>query len=166
MAREKTRSSVLAFLFLPLPSFLFSLSFTACATQREDLARGQRAFEQSSHERALAVFRSMEPDVSRLDVTERARYAYLRGMTDYRMGYRPDARHWLAIAKAIDEEIPGSLPADWKARIAETMGELNAQVYEGGIGSLANVTTQMESGAIRSTSKKAKPASGTERIEP
>ncbi len=120
-------AQVLAFAALP-----------ACATQREDLARGQRAFEQSAHERALAIFRAMEPELGRLSPAERAQYAYLRGMTDYRIGYRVDARHWLALAKAMEDVTPGSLPADWKARIAETTTELNSQVYDNGLESLTN----------------------------
>ena len=34
---------------------LFALA--GCTTYRDDLARGQHAFEESSYERALAVFR-------------------------------------------------------------------------------------------------------------
>jgi hypothetical protein len=99
--------------------------------------RGQRAFELSEHERALAIFRSLEPDTGRLSVVSRAHYAYLRGMTDYRIGYRSDARHWLAIASAIDQKTPGSLPPDWEKRVGESLKELNEEVYAGGTASLS-----------------------------
>src|SRR5271156_5511229 len=97
----------------------------ACNTYADALSRGQRAFEQSEHERALAIFRSLEPDVYRLSIDDRAHYAYLRGMTDYRIGYKAEARHWLATAEAIEQKTPGSLPADWSKRMAESLKDLN-----------------------------------------
>ena len=99
--------------------------------------RGQRAFEQSEHERALAIFRALERDTGRLPVVGRAHYAYLRGMTDYRIGYKGDARHWLAVASAIERQTPGSLPPEWEKRLAESLQELNEEVYSGGTASLS-----------------------------
>jgi hypothetical protein len=113
------------------------LTLIACATYDEDLMRGQRAFEQSEHERALAIFRALEPDTTRLSGVSRAHYAYLRGMTDFRIGYRSEARHWLAIASAMDQETPGSLPPEWEKRMSESLRELNEEVYAGGIESLS-----------------------------
>lgn len=109
-----------------------------CATYHDELERGQQAYEKNDHERALAVLRALEPDQSHFDTTEEAHYAYLRGMTDYRIGYRADARHWLAIAKAIDEKNPDSLPPDWKNRMAPALAELNDEVYGGGMSALGN----------------------------
>jgi hypothetical protein len=109
-----------------------------CDTYADALARGQRAFEESEHERALAIFRGLEPDVERLPVAGRAHYAYLRGMTDFRIGYRAEARHWLALAAAIDKTDPGSLPGDWQKRMAEALRDLDEAVYSGGIASLSN----------------------------
>ena len=91
----------------------------ACATYREDLNRGQRLYEENEYERALAIWRYLEPDMDSLSHNDQARYAYLRGMTDYRLGeeFRRDARHWLAIAKAIEQEHPGGLNPQWKQRL-------------------------------------------------
>ena len=114
------------------------LLLAGCTTYRDDLQRGQTAFEQDKYERALAMFRALEPDMSQLTAQERGHYAYLRGMTDYRIGYRADARHWLMVARAIDGETPGSLPTDWKTRMKEALGELNEQVYKEGTASLTN----------------------------
>ena len=110
----------------------------SCATYQDDLQRGQHAFEQNQHERALAIFRALEPDAPQLSVSERAHYAYLRGMTDYRIGYRSEARHWLSVARAIDVESPGSLPPDWSKRSGEALQELNEEVYNGGVQTLTN----------------------------
>ena len=123
---------------LPL---LALLALSACSTYRDDLARGQIAFEQNNHERALAIFRVLEPDTAQLTTQERAHYAYLRGMTDYRIGYRSDARHWLMIAKAIEGEMPGTLPSDWRTRMTYALTELNGVVYTTGIDSLTNSTS-------------------------
>jgi hypothetical protein len=50
-------------------------------------------------------------------------------MTDYRLGFRRDARHWLALAKATDREHPGGLAPEWRERIERYLGELNREVY-------------------------------------
>lgn len=113
-------------------------TFVGCATYHDELVRGEQAYEKNDHERALAVFRALEPDQSHFDVTEEAHYAYLRGMTDYRIGYRADARHWLMIAKAIDDENKDAIPADWKNRLESSLKELNDEVYGGGTAALGN----------------------------
>jgi hypothetical protein len=111
---------------------------SACATYENDLARGQSAFEASEHDRALAIFRGLEPDLNRFTDTQRAHYAYLRGMTDYRIGYKAEARHWLSLAAAAEQKNPGSVPEDWTKRLTDALKELNESVYTGGIESLTN----------------------------
>jgi hypothetical protein len=49
-----------------------------------------------------------------------------------------DARHWLAIAKAMDDKTPGLIPQDWKGRMNEALTELNEAIYGGGLSSLGN----------------------------
>lgn len=110
-----------------------------CNTYREQLVRSQASFERNEHDRTLALLRNLEPDVTKLPLAEQAQYAYLRGMTDYRVGFRADARHWLSLAKAFDDNSPGVLPTDWKARTSEALDELNGQVWTDGISSLATV---------------------------
>ena len=109
----------------------------ACSTYRDELARSQHAFEQNQHEKTLAILRMLELDTSHLDRGEQARYAYLRGMTDFRMGYKADARHWLAVAKAMDEKSPGLVPADWRARLDQSLGELDKDVWANGMETLS-----------------------------
>ena len=117
---------------------LFGVLCVGCATYHDELERGEQAYTKNDHEKALAVFRALEPDQSHFDATEEARYAYLRGMTDYRIGYRADARHWLMLAKAIDDEHAEALPAEWKNRLGTTLAELNDEVYGGGMSALGN----------------------------
>jgi Cys-rich repeat protein len=115
----------------PVLACLLALALAACATYREDLNRGQRLYEENEYEHALAIWRLLEEDMDSLELTDQARYAYLRGMTGYRLGFRPDARHWLAIAKAIEQEHPGGLSPQWKQRLEEALADLNRDVFGG-----------------------------------
>jgi hypothetical protein len=108
-----------------------ALCVGACATYRDDLNRAQRLYEENEYERALAIFRILEQDTDSLSLNDQARYAYLRGMTDYRLGFRPHARHWLALAKATEQEHPGGLIPIWKDRLDEALADLNRDVYGG-----------------------------------
>ncbi|MEO6602438.1 MAG: hypothetical protein ABIQ16_21330 [Polyangiaceae bacterium] len=104
----------------------------ACATYREDLNRGQRMYEENQYDHALALWRILENDADSLSVNDQARYAYLRGMTDYRLGFRADSRHWLAIAKATEEaHVGGGLSVEWKERLEQSLTDLNQDVYGG-----------------------------------
>jgi hypothetical protein len=134
---------------------LIVTSTASCATYRDQLVRSQTAFEQNDYERTLALLRNLEPDVPRLAMPERAGYAYLRGMTDYRIGYRSDARHWLSIARAYDDTSPGTLPTDWKARTIEALDELDAAVHESGYAALT--TPQRPAEDASKTKSKSKP---------
>jgi hypothetical protein len=129
-----------------------ALAIGACATYREDLNRGQRLYEENEYEHALAIWRMLEPDMDSLALNDQARYAYLRGMTDYRLGFRSDSRHWLAIARAIEQEHPGGLSPQWKQRLDEALADLNRDVYGG-----AETIAGTQSTAIETT----KPAPGT-----
>ena len=103
----------------------------ACSTYRDHLNRGQRMYDENEYERALAIWRNLEPDIDSLSPNDQARYAYLRGMTDYRLGFRPDARHWLAMAKAFEQAHPGGLSEDWKRRTEDALTDLNTEVFGG-----------------------------------
>ena len=106
-----------------------ALGPVACATYREELNRGQRMYEANQYEHALALWRVLEADSDSLRPDDRARYAYLRGMTDYRLGFRADSRHWLAIAKATDQAHAGGLSAEWRERLEQSLTDLNHDVY-------------------------------------
>jgi hypothetical protein len=114
-----------------------STAAMGCTTYRDQLVRSQHSFEQNEYERTLGLLRALETNVTRLSTPEQAQYAYLRGMTDYRIGNRPDARHWLAIARTYDETSPGTLPADWKTRMTDALDEMNGVVYSDGLAELA-----------------------------
>jgi len=117
---------------------LISLGVAGCTTYRDTLLRGQHALKEGDDDRALAIFRALEQDTARMPIADRAQYAYLRGITDYRVGYQADARHWLALGAAMETENPGCLPQDWARRLSESLNELSSKVYTGGIASLSN----------------------------
>jgi hypothetical protein len=71
----------------------------------------------------------LEHDTDSLTDRERSRYAYFRGMTDYRLGFREDARYWLGIAQAAEKQFPGGLNEDEQARLQKTLGDLNKDVF-------------------------------------
>jgi len=125
---------------------LLALSLSACSTYRDHLNRGQRMYDENEYEKALALWRNLEPDIDSLSFNDQARYAYLRGMTDYRLGFRPDARHWLAIAKATEQDHPGGLAAEWKSRTEEALNDLNKEIYGG-----AEAVDNSESTAVEHT---------------
>jgi hypothetical protein len=107
-----------------------------CGTYSSSLRQAQRAVEQGEHDRALDILLSLEQDTHMLSLPERARYDYLRGMTDYRMGDAAEARHWLALAGALEHREPGTLPDEWKTRLSAALEDLNTRVYAGGLSSL------------------------------
>ena len=125
------------------------------AMPRQNLGRATRAFEQNSHERALAILRDLEQDFLLLPPDDRARYAYVRGMTDYRMGYRVDARYWLAFAKGASKEHPQALAPEWLARLDAALDDINEEVWSRGIEGLEN---NLKRGGGESHPGAAKPA--------
>ena len=123
--------------------FLVSV-VSACATYTQDLERGRKHYEANQYEEALALFRVLEPDIDSLTIPERTEYAYLRGMTDYRLShlrlqvpgvgnpkedYRQHARHWLGLAAALEKEMPGALSEEKAKRLEGALEDLNKDVF-------------------------------------
>lgn len=129
-----------------------------CATYLDDLNRAERHYQSNQHERALALFRALEADMDSLSPADRARYAYLRGINDYRLSghkedtatatstttatasastvdktYRAHARYWLGIARSLERQTPGSLRAEWKTNVDEALRDLNQDVFGVGV---------------------------------
>ena len=142
---------------------------TGCATYTQDLDRGIKHYDASEHEKALAVFRSLENDTDSFDGKELARYFYYRGMTDYRLAtpeyeVRSHARYWLGLAHAADEKTPGSLSEEQKKRLADAMGDLNDDVYGTGTKSKgAPAQPEKASGDKKGESKAKKKGDGDEK---
>ncbi len=108
-----------------------ALCFGGCATYSQDLNRAEQHYQANEHERALALFRVLEPDLDSLDHSQQIEYCYFRGMNDYRLGptYRADARHWLALARSLEQDRPGGMKVEWKDRLDDALKDLNQDVY-------------------------------------
>jgi hypothetical protein len=117
--------------FLLAGALAFAFLLGGCVTYSEELNRGQRYFQANEYERALSVWRVLEANLDSLSPMEKTRYAYLRGMTDYRMAMRADARHWLGIARAYEQGAPGGIEEGWRDRMKEAMKDLDNDVYGG-----------------------------------
>ena len=109
---------------------ILTLLGPACATQRSHLDRAQRHYEENEYEQALLILEILEPERLSLTDTERSRYAYLRGITELRLQNEGEARHWLALAVALGQLYPDSLPKDWEVRAAQVLAQLNERVFE------------------------------------
>lgn len=118
----------------------------SCATYAQDLDRAREHYEGNRYEQALALFRVLEPDMDSYSAAEKAQYAYLRGMTDYRLAelapqgsgisdprkaFRDNARHWLGLAAAVEKNTPGGLNVEQKQRLNDSLTDLNRDVFGG-----------------------------------
>jgi hypothetical protein len=112
------------------------LALSGCTTYREELSRAQTAYDANEHDKALALTRAIEPNVPYLTRVEQTRYYYLRGMSNLRIGFRAEARHYLSTARAMEQENQGALPNDWKNRLDQSLSELNTEVYQSGFPAL------------------------------
>jgi hypothetical protein len=108
---------------------LLGLLGLSCTGNLDALMRGQRYYEDNQYERALAVWRDLGRHETTLSAEQRLRYSYLRGMTDYRLGYRDEARHWLALAKSAAVHDPRALEPEWTTRLDGALDDLNREVF-------------------------------------
>ncbi|MCS6901965.1 MAG: hypothetical protein RMJ98_20295 [Myxococcales bacterium] len=113
---------------------IFASLLSACATYQTELNQGIKYYESNEHEKSLAIFRVLEPDIDSLKPDERARYYYYRGMTDYRLNNEKydvsaDARHWLSLAAVSEADFPNSLTNRQISLMCEALGELNRKAY-------------------------------------
>jgi len=101
----------------------------SCSGERTALLRGQRYYDDNQYERALSIWRDLERHERELAPPDFARYAYLRGMTDFRLGFHAEARHWLALAKVTEQAHPGGLDGAWLPRLDGALAELDRETF-------------------------------------
>ena len=95
-----------------------------CAALRDDLRRAQADYEEARYEDALVWLRDLEDDAPAMDLETRGRYFYLRGMTEYRLGHRADALHYLAVAREVTGDQGAGLRPEWRQIMERTLAEL------------------------------------------
>jgi hypothetical protein len=103
---------------------LLSLGAFGCAAVADDMRRAEASYEQARYEDSLVWLTALEEDASAMDPELRARYFYLRGMTEYRLGDRADALHYLAVAREVSGERGVGLRPEWRQIMDRTLTEL------------------------------------------
>ena len=117
-------------LWQPLSNVFILAAFCSCTHYSGQLERAQGYYEQNQYDRALAIFRRLDAHREQLDEGSQLRYFYLRGMIDYRLGYRTDARYWLGLASSRQTRVDLELELDEKERLSLALANLNQSVYE------------------------------------
>ena len=143
---------------------LVLLLAVGCNGERAALLRGQEYYEDNQYERALSLWRSLERRQRELSPSDFARYAYLRGMTDYRLGFHADARHWLALAKVAEQQRPGGLDSTWLPRLDGALADLERESSGMPVGNVDSVQL-IEAPSTEAPSTEA-PAGGSSETAP
>ena len=99
-------------------------SVGACAALSDDMNRAQQAYEAARYGDTLVWLRDLENDAPSMDQEMRARYYYLRGMTEYRLEHRGDALHYLAVAREVAGDEAVGLTPEWRQIMDTTLAEL------------------------------------------
>lgn len=107
-----------------LAALLGFVAIGGCAAVRDDMQRAAASYEAARYEDTLVWLRDLEDDAPSMDVELRARYFYLRGMTEYRMGHRSDALHYLAVAREVADDRGARLRPEWRQIMERTLAEL------------------------------------------
>lgn len=108
------------------PRYLVGLLSLAlgCWNYRAQLDRADGHFHAARYDAAIANLDDLEPALGDLEPSERARFAFVLGMSHLRLGHRADARHWLAAAREMVER-GAALPDDERATLTRTLAEID-----------------------------------------
>jgi hypothetical protein len=99
-----------------------------CAGLSDDLRRARRSYASAAYEDALTWLVAVEGDIPAATTAQRAGWHYLRGMTEYRLGHRREARHYLALAHVIAGDRGEGLQPQWRRTLAITLSELGDEL--------------------------------------
>ena len=117
------------------------VALVGCATYRDDLDRSMVHYHANEYDRALALLEVVEPDLDSLSPSQRAQYAYYRGMSHFRLEQRRDARHWLGRSAAREKAHEGALSSEELKRVNDTLGDLNKDRWGGASTEAADTKT-------------------------
>ena len=98
--------------------------FAGCAAVADDLRRAERSYDEARFEDSLVWLTDLERDAPAMNQEMRARYYYLRGMTEYRLEHRANALHYLAIAREIVGERGRGLRPERRHIMERALAEL------------------------------------------
>lgn len=96
-----------------------------CASWTNEIRQAERAYDEARPDAALAWLDVVgDDDLGRMEVQDRARYLYIRGMTEFRLGRRDDALYHLALAREVAGTDGVGLRQEQRDLMARTLSEL------------------------------------------
>lgn len=111
---------------------LVVLGALGCGTELQALDRAERAFTKNRYDVAKPLLSSLGEASERFSSADRARYAYLRGMTAFRSDDWREGRRYLGLAVAIDELDPGTLDDASRDRALQALERMDRLVFREG----------------------------------
>lgn len=108
---------------LLLPMIVLA-SLGACAATASEMRRAEEAYEQARFDAARTWLVDLEDRAPSMDEVTRARYFYLRGMAEFRLGRRLEALHYLEVARELVGEQGRQLRQEQRELLASTLETL------------------------------------------
>jgi len=105
-------------------AILVSVSLAACAATASEMRRAEEAYDAARFDAARTWLVDLEDRAPGMQPPMRARYFYLRGMAEYRLGHRLEALHYLEVAKEILGDDQRTLREEQRQLLAHTLDEL------------------------------------------
>ena len=99
-------------------------SASACTSVGKDLATVAVLYRDARYEAASAWLAQLSLETASMDLRERARFHYLRGMTAYRLYQYPEAAHELALAASAVAVTGDALTDSQRGMLDQTLAEV------------------------------------------
>lgn len=103
---------------------LLGSALCSCASLHDDMERAQGSFELAQYEDSVVWLDDLEKQTPDMDQEMRAKFYYLRGMAAFRLGNRPDALHYLALAREVAGPRNQGLRTEWASNMRRTIAEI------------------------------------------
>jgi hypothetical protein len=101
-----------------------TLAAGGCTSIAQDLDTVSVAYRDARYELASAWLEQLSADLPAMDLRQRARFHYLRGMTAYRLYQYPEALHDLALAASAVAATGDALSDAQRAILDQTLAEV------------------------------------------
>ena len=96
----------------------------ACTSVSKDLATVSALYRDARYEAASAWLQQLSLEIPSMDLRERAKFHYLRGMTAYRLYSYSDAAHELALAASAVAATGDALSDEQRGMLDQTLAEV------------------------------------------
>lgn len=101
------------------------LSQDGCTSVAKDLGTVSLLYRDARYEAASAWLSQLSLEVPSMDLRERAKFHYLRGMTAYRLYQYSDAAHELALAASAVAATGDALTDEQRGMLDQTLAEVS-----------------------------------------